>query len=103
PSVLPQTFRRIAGKQLLKFLRQSHSKMMQESAFYTRKAGFQRAGHMTAESRHSLTTSLSILLRSSRYDVPGHSKARPPPMQDPVLSHRCEFSLCGSPAAAVAQ
>ena len=42
-SVLPQTFDRIAGKQLLKSLRESHSKMMQENALYTRNGGFQAA------------------------------------------------------------
>jgi hypothetical protein len=42
-SMLPQTFRRVAGKKLLKFLRESHSKMMQESALYTRNGGFQAA------------------------------------------------------------
>jgi len=30
-SMFPKTFRRVAGKKLLKFLRESHSKMMQES------------------------------------------------------------------------
>ncbi|MGC2626940.1 MAG: hypothetical protein WA269_08895 [Candidatus Udaeobacter sp.] len=42
-SVLPQTFRRVAGKKLLEFLRKSHGKMMQESALYTRNGGFQAA------------------------------------------------------------
>jgi hypothetical protein len=41
--VFPKTFRRVAGKKLLKFSRESHSKMMQESARYTRNGGFQAA------------------------------------------------------------
>jgi hypothetical protein len=41
-SVLPQTFRRVAGKEFLKFLRKSHSKRCRKEALSSRNAFCQR-------------------------------------------------------------
>ena len=43
--VLPQAFRRIAGKELLEFVRKLHLQMMQESALYTRNGPGSVRGH----------------------------------------------------------
>jgi hypothetical protein len=47
-SVLPETFRRVAGKELLKFLRNSHRETMQRSGRVTSRTNIQGAAAWAA-------------------------------------------------------
>ena len=64
-NVLPQTFRRVAGKELLKFLRESHGKTMQ------------KRGALLKERRSRAPSLLYIYSNQARRAFPGHESACP--------------------------
>ncbi len=66
-SVLPQTFRRVAGKELLKFSRKSHGKTMQ-------RRGADTQGATCSERTPSL---LDVYSNQTRRAFPGHKSACP--------------------------
>ena len=77
-SVLPQTFRRVAGKELLKFSRKSHGKTMQ------------KRGALLKERRFRPPSLLDVYSNQTRRAFPRHESACPAVARDKKIARNAK-------------